>query len=240
MARQSAARLSRSDLSCWLGKQQTDPVHWVQHHLFAKHGETDESQTWKRLKGASKEGGKRDWSYYHCHMKDLVRHFRILFAERNWYHSLYPKPFYHSLMKEKRRGGFYCCINYVPFCLTSHTKPLMGSDERTIYKDKIINDKSNLGLMYALAILSRVASDFYINLFHCFFVIYLLWRILKDNHGIYTIAAPGSIEKNISPTQLFVTCCWNESFCQNHHLSVERGSTQYTRVKKRMWFCFRR
>ena len=70
-------------------------------------------------------------------------------------------------MKEKRRGGFYCCINYVSFCLTSHTKPLMGSDERTIYKDKIINDKSNLGLMYALAILSRVASDFYINLFHC-------------------------------------------------------------------------
>ena len=90
-------------------------------------------------------------------------------------------------MKEKRRGGFYCCINYVSFCLTSHTKPLMGSDERTIYKDKIINDKSNLGLMYALAILSRVASDFYINLFLCF-VIYLLWRILKDNHGIYTSA----------------------------------------------------
>ena len=61
--------------------------------------------------------GKRDWSYYDCYMKDRVRHFRMLFAERNWYHSLYPKPFYHSLMKEKRRGGFYCCINYVSFCL---------------------------------------------------------------------------------------------------------------------------
>ena len=102
----------------------------------------------------------------------------------------------------------------------SYKKSLMGSDERTIFKDKMINDKSNLGLICASVILSRGAGDFYINLFLCF-VIYLLWRILKDNLGIYTITAPGNIEKNISPTQLFATCCWNESFCQNHHLSVE-------------------
>ena len=194
----------------------------------------------KKTEGSVKGGGKTWLIILSLLHERSCETFQNFIRRTQLISFIISQPFYHSLMKEKRRGGFYCCINYVSFCLTSHTKPLMGSDERTIYKDKIINDKSNLGLMYALAILSRVASDFYINLFHRFFVIYLLWRILKDNLGIYTIAAPGSIEKNISPTQLFVTCCWNESFCQNHHLSVERGSTQYTSEKKRMWFCSRR